>query len=81
MDALHKEEYAKAQQEIYDTKQTGPYGSPGMLMGFVSYASIVSDDELKSTLDDISKYSLAKTAFEKAQEKVKSVTCKPPVLV
>jgi len=32
MDELHKEEFAKAQQEIYDHSGEGVYGSPGMLM-------------------------------------------------
>lgn len=36
-DALHGEEYAKAQQEVYEQTRKGPYGSPGMLMGLVSY--------------------------------------------
>ena len=70
MDELHNEEYAKAQQKIYDESQQGPYGSPGMLMGFVSYSSIVDQQKLDQTIADIKKNSLAKTEFEKAQEKV-----------
>ena len=70
MDELHNEEYAKAQQKIYDETQQGPYGSPGMLMGFVSYSSIVDQQTLDTTIADIRKNSLAKTEFEKAQEKV-----------
>lgn len=72
MDALHGEEYRKQQQEIYENTQNGLYGSPGMLMGFVSYASIVSKEELDSTVAEIRKNSLAKTKFEKAQEEVSS---------
>lgn len=70
MDALHGEEYQKAQQEIYEKSQNGIYGSPGMLMGFLSYASIVSKEELDSTIAEVKKNSLAKTKFEKAQEEV-----------
>jgi choline dehydrogenase-like flavoprotein len=70
LDELHNEDYAKAQQDIYDQTQQGPYGSPGMLMGFVSYASIVDRETLEDTVVAIRKNSLAKTDFEKAQEKV-----------
>ncbi|KAF2097109.1 alcohol oxidase [Rhizodiscina lignyota] len=70
LDELHNEEYAKVQQDLYDTTQTGPYGSPGMLMGFVSYASLVDKKELEETIADIRKNTLAKTPFEKAQEEV-----------
>jgi len=68
LDALHGEEYAKEQQDIYKKTQKGPYGSPGMLMGFVSYASLVSKDELNATVADIKRNSLAKTDFEKKSE-------------
>lgn len=70
LNALHGEEYAKAQQEVYEQTRKGSYESPGMLIGFVSYASIVSQEELKSTIFDIRANSLAKTNFEKAQEEV-----------
>ena len=70
MDELHNEAYAKEQQELYDNTQTDPFGSPGMLMGFVSYASLVDQKELDETLAEIKKNSLAKTPFEKAQEEV-----------
>ncbi|TKA79948.1 hypothetical protein B0A49_01278 [Cryomyces minteri] len=70
MDELHNEEYAKAQQEVYDKEKKGPYGSPGMLMGFVSYASVASPEELESTVKEIKENSLAKTKFEKAQEQI-----------
>jgi choline dehydrogenase-like flavoprotein len=76
LDALHDEEYAKSQQEIYDKTQKGPYGNPGMLMGFVSYSSIVDEDELNETIALIKKDSLAKTKFEKAQEDVSIVARK-----
>jgi hypothetical protein len=33
LDSLLDAEYAKAQQELYDKTGTGPYRSPGMLMG------------------------------------------------
>ena len=68
MDALHGEDYAKAQQELYEKEGKGIYGSPGMLMGFVSYASIVDKEELESTVKEIKSNSLAKTDFEKKQE-------------
>jgi len=72
LDALHGEDYAKAQQETYDKTHDGPYGSPGMLMGFVSYASLVGESGVEQTIKDIHAKSLAKTKFEKAQEKVSS---------
>lgn len=70
LDALHGEEYMQAQQEIYKSKNSGPYGSPGMGMGFVSYASIVGKDGVEATIKEIQERSLAASAFEKAQEKV-----------
>ncbi|KIW05595.1 uncharacterized protein PV09_03467 [Verruconis gallopava] len=70
MDELHNEDYAKTQQEVYEKTRKGPYGNPGMLMGFVSYASIVDKKTLDDTIADIKKNSLAQTDFEKAQEKV-----------
>ena len=45
----------------------------GMLMGFVSYASIVSPETLEQTIKDIRKNSHAKTDFEKAQEEVSKI--------
>ena len=68
-DALQDEEYAKAQQEVYKKTNKGPYGSPGMLMGFVSYASLVGDEGVKKLQNEIAEKSLAKTEFEKKQEK------------
>ncbi|KAK3044688.1 hypothetical protein LTS18_000617, partial [Coniosporium uncinatum] len=68
MDELQNEDFAKEQQDVYEKSQKGPYGSPGMLMGFVSYSSIVSKEELDSTISDIMDNSLAKTDFEKKQE-------------
>ena len=70
MDAMHGDEFARAQQDIYENNHNGPLGSPGMLMGFVSYASLVDDATLQQTLDDVRKHSLAKTDFEKRQEDV-----------
>lgn len=70
-DSLHGEEFAKVHQEIYEKSGTGMYSSPGMLMGFVSYASIVSKEELDETIREIREQSLAKTDFEKAQEEVR----------
>lgn len=70
MDALHGEEFLKAQQDVYQKTAKGPFGSPGMMMGFVSYASVASPEEVKATIAEIEKKSLAKTEFEKAQEKV-----------
>lgn len=40
LDAFYGEEYTNAQQ-IYEQTRKGPYGSPGMLWTFMSYASIV----------------------------------------
>ena len=70
LDALHGDEYAKAQQKIYEKTHNGPFGSPGMLMGFVSYASLVDQQTLDKTIDEVRKNSLAKTDFEKRQEDV-----------
>ena len=70
MDALHGEEFMKAQQDVYENTRKGPYGSPGMMMGFVSYASVATPEQVKATIAEISKKSLAKTEFEKKQEKV-----------
>lgn len=70
MDAMHGDEYAKVQQDIYEKNHNGPLGSPGMLMGFVSYASLVDSATLQKTLDEVRKSSLAKTDFEKKQEDV-----------
>lgn len=70
MDSLHGAEYAKAQEEIYRKTGKGAYGSPGMLMGFVSYASLVDKETLERTIAEVREHSTAKTAFEKAQEEV-----------
>ena len=71
MDALHSnEEFAKMQQDVYKKEQKGLFGSPGMCMGFVSYQSVATPEELEQTIADIKKNSLAQTKFEKAQEAV-----------
>lgn len=70
MDQLHDEEFAATQQKLYDDSQEGMYGSPGMCMGFVSYASLVSPEELEETIALIRKVSTAKTKFEKMQEQL-----------
>lgn len=68
MDAMHGDEFAKAQQDIYAKGHNGLLGSPGMLMGFVSYASLVDKQTMQQTIAEIKKNSSAKTDFEKAQE-------------
>jgi choline dehydrogenase-like flavoprotein len=68
LDSLHGAEYAKAQEAIYRKTNRGPYGSPGMLMGFVSYASLVDQETLDRTIADVREHSTAETEFEKAQE-------------
>lgn len=70
MDAMHGAEYAKAAQDQYEKDNNGLLASPGMLMGFVSYASLVSKEQLDATIKEIRKDSLAKTDFEKRQEEV-----------
>ncbi|KAK5135767.1 hypothetical protein LTR08_004753 [Meristemomyces frigidus] len=70
LDSLHGAEYQKAQDDIYQKTGKGPYGSPGMLMGFVSYASLVSKEVLDQTISEVRANSLAKTDFEKRQEDV-----------
>jgi choline dehydrogenase-like flavoprotein len=70
MDALRTVKFEKAQKDTYEKERKGVYASPGMMMGFVSYASVASPGEIQSTLVAIQKNSLAKTKFEKAQEKI-----------
>jgi choline dehydrogenase-like flavoprotein len=70
MDALHGEEFAKMQQDVYEKEAKGLYANPGMCMGFVSYASVASPEELEATIADIKTNSLAQTKFERAQEAV-----------
>lgn len=70
LDDMHTVDFAKAQQEIYDKTQEGPLGSPGMMMGFCSYASLVGPEVVEETIKEIEKNSHAKTKFAKAQEKV-----------
>jgi hypothetical protein len=68
LDSLHNSEYQKAMEKVYQETGEGPYGSPGMLMGFVSYASLVSKEVLDDTIAAIRRDSLAETDFEKRQE-------------
>ena len=68
--SLHGAEYQKAQEKMYRDTGKGPYGSPGMLMGFVSYASLVSQETLDCTIEEVRRHSAATTEFEKAQEEV-----------
>jgi choline dehydrogenase-like flavoprotein len=70
LDSLHGVEYAKAQEKIYKETNNGPYGSPGMLMGFVSYASLVDQETLDQTIKEVRQHSIAETEFEKAQEEL-----------
>lgn len=70
LDSLHGVDYQKAQEKIYRETGKGPYGSPGMLMGFVSYASLVDQKTLDQTIEEVRKHPSAKTEFEKAQEEV-----------
>jgi choline dehydrogenase-like flavoprotein len=70
MDALRTDAFQNAQQDAYEKEQKGVYASPGMMMGFVSYASVATPQEVKATVTMIQKTSLAKTKFEKAQEKI-----------
>lgn len=68
MDSMHGDEFAKAQQDIYAKGYNGILGSPGMLMGFVSYASLVDKQTMQQTIEEIKQHSLASTTFEKRQE-------------
>lgn len=45
-----------------------------MLMGFVSYSSLVSEEKLKETISEIRSTSHAKTLFEMNQEEVDIVS-------
>lgn len=73
MDSLHDESFAEEQRQIYAQGRGGMYANPGMLMGFISYASLVSPEELEATVARITKSSVAETDFEKAQEEVSLV--------
>lgn len=68
LDSMNNAEFAKAATEQYEKTQNGPLGSPGMLMGFVSYASLVGKEQLEKTIKEIRANSHAKTDFEKRQE-------------
>ena len=70
LDSLHGEEYRLKMDDVYQKTGKGPYGSPGMLMGFVSYASLVSKEVLDQTIAEVRANSLAETDFEKRQEDV-----------
>lgn len=70
LDAMHGDAYAKAATEMYEKDNNGPLGSPGMLMGFVSYASLVGKEKLDETIKEIRQNSRAQTEFEKKQEDV-----------
>lgn len=70
MDALHDEVFLTSQQEVYEKTLGGLFSSPGMAMGFVSYAQTVTTEELEATIKEIKEKSLAKTEFERAQEQV-----------
>lgn len=70
LDSLQGEEYQKAMSAMYEKTNNGPLGSPGMLMGFVSYASLVDKPTLDATIEEVRKNSQAKTDFEKRQEDV-----------
>ncbi|KAI9741782.1 MAG: hypothetical protein M1834_000168 [Cirrosporium novae-zelandiae] len=70
LDAFQNPEYAAVQQQIYDSTHKGPYGSPTLCIGFLSYASLVTPEELDATIAEIKRNSQAKTSFEKAQEKI-----------
>ena len=68
LDDMHTPDFAAQQTEIYEKTQGGVLGSPGMMMGFVSYASLVGPEAVEETIKEIKASSLAKTKFEKAQE-------------
>ena len=70
LDDMHTPDYAKVQQAAYEETHDGPLGSPGMMMGFCSYANLVGPEKVEETIKEIQANSLAKTKFEKAQEKV-----------
>lgn len=70
LDSLRDVPVAEAQKEVYQKTGTGPYGSPGMLMGFASYSSLVTPEEMASTLKYAQEKSLASTEFERRQEKL-----------
>ncbi len=70
LDHLSNDEYGATQRALYEKDKVGPYASPGMCMGFVSYASLVSKSELEETIALVRKNSTARTRFEKAQEEV-----------
>lgn len=61
---------AEAQKQIYMKTGTGPYGSPGMLMGFMSYASLSTPGEVVATRTKAQEESQATTPFGRRQEKL-----------
>lgn len=54
MDAMADSGFVQQQMELYKKNQSGPFDSPPSLIGFLSYASIISKEELQSTLATVS---------------------------
>ena len=67
MDAMADNGFVQQQMELYMKDQSGPFASPPSLMGFLSYASIVSKEELQSTLDTVSSASESSLGDEMVQ--------------
>ena len=67
MDAMADAGFVQQQMELYMKDQSGPFASPSSLMGFLSYASIVSKEELWSTLATISPNELSPSGVENVQ--------------
>jgi choline dehydrogenase-like flavoprotein len=61
---------AEAHKQTYMESGTGPYGSPGMLMGFVSYSSVGTPAEVAATVVQARDESQAATPFERKREQL-----------
>ena len=66
LDALQKPENLQKVQEEYMTKQTGPLSVASTAMGFLSYSSLVTKEQLEKTVESI-RNTPHQTPFQKKQ--------------
>ncbi|KAF2096158.1 aryl-alcohol dehydrogenase [Rhizodiscina lignyota] len=69
-DALNEMDFLQEQQDLFLSTGKGMFSNPFMLMGFKSYESIVSKEELQQTLNELENDSTAQTSFGKAQQQI-----------
>jgi choline dehydrogenase-like flavoprotein len=67
MDAMADRGFVQQQMELYMKDHSGPFASPPSLMGFLSYATLVSKEELRSTLATVSLDGHSASGNEQAQ--------------